>query len=112
MFYGAGTIEAHAVAGKPVDVVCGGNSAGQAALHLSKYAEQVTILVRSQSLAASMSSCLIRQTGSAPNVTVRYGAEVPGGGGNGRLEQLVIRDRETGGTEAVAAAGLFILYWR
>src|SRR6185503_12196123 len=55
VFYGAGTIEAQAVAGKPVFVVGGGNSAGQAALHLSKYAQQVTILIRSQSLAASMS---------------------------------------------------------
>jgi thioredoxin reductase (NADPH) len=55
VFYGASTIEAQAVAGKPVFVAGGGNSAGQAALHLARYAEQVTPLVRSPSLAASMS---------------------------------------------------------
>src|SRR5262249_23045774 len=55
VFYGAGTIEAQAIAGKPAFVVGGGNSAGQAALHLAKYARQVTILVGSPSLAASMS---------------------------------------------------------
>jgi len=87
VFYGAGTIEAQAVAGKPAFVVGGGNSAGQAALHLAKYARQVTILVRSQSLAASMSEYLIRQIEAAPNVDVR----------------------DRGQTELVPAAGLFIL---
>jgi thioredoxin reductase (NADPH) len=109
VFYGAGTIEAQAVAGKPAFVVGGGNSAGQAALHLSKYAQQVTILVRSQSLAASMSDYLIRQIEAAPNVDVRYRCEVAGGGGSGHLEQLLLRDRDTGQTEPMPAAGLFIL---
>ncbi|MDR3034196.1 MAG: NAD(P)/FAD-dependent oxidoreductase [Kitasatospora sp.] len=109
VFYGAGTIEAQAVAGKPVFVVGGGNSAGQAALHLSKYARQVTILVRSQSLAASMSDYLIRQIEASPNVGVRYRCEVTGGGGSGHLEQLQLRDRDSGQTELVPAEGLFVL---
>jgi thioredoxin reductase (NADPH) len=109
VFYGAGTIEAQAVAGKPVFVVGGGNSAGQAALHLSKYAQQVTILVRSQSLAASMSDYLIRQIEATPNVDVRYRCEVAGGAGSGHLDQLLLRDRDSGETELVPAAGLFIL---
>jgi thioredoxin reductase (NADPH) len=109
VFYGAGTIEAQAVAGKPAFVVGGGNSAGQAALHLAKYAQQVTILIRSQSLAASMSDYLIRQIQAAPNVDVRYRCEVAGGGGRGHLEQLLLRDRDTSHTEVVPAAGLFIL---
>jgi thioredoxin reductase (NADPH) len=109
VFYGAGTIEAQAVTGKPVFVVGGGNSAGQAALHLSKYAQQVTVLVRSQSLAASMSDYLIRQIEAAPNVDVRYRCEVAGGGGSGHLDQLLLRDRDSGQTELVPAAGLFIL---
>src|SRR5215813_13782082 len=109
VFYGAGTIEAQAVAGKPVFVVGGGNSAGQAALHLSKYAQQVTIVVRSQSLAASMSDYLIRQIEAAPNVDVRYRCEVAGGGGSGHLDQLLLRDRDSGQIELVPAAGLFIL---
>jgi thioredoxin reductase (NADPH) len=109
VFYGAGTIEAQAVARKPAFVVGGGNSAGQAALHLSKYARQVTILVRSRSLAASMSDYLIRQIEAAPNVDVRYRYEVAGGGGNGHLDQLLLRDRDSGQTELVPAAGLFVL---
>jgi len=109
VFYGAGTVEAQAVAGKPVYVVGGGNSAGQAAMHLAKYARQVTILVRSHSLAASMSSYLIREIGNAPNIGVRYQAEVASGGGDGHLEHLLLRDRETGATTPVPAAGLFIL---
>jgi thioredoxin reductase (NADPH) len=109
VFYGAGTIEAQAVAGKPALVVGGGNSAGQAALHLAKYAQHVTILVRSQSLAASMSDYLIRQIEAAPNVDVRYGCEVAGGGGNGHLEHLRLRNRDSGETEQVPAAGLFAL---
>ena len=109
VFYGAGTIEAQAVAGKPAFVVGGGNSAGQAALHLSKYAQHVTILIRSQSLAASMSDYLIRQIEAAPNVDVRYRCEVAGGGGNGHLEHLLLRNRDSGETELVPAAGLFVL---
>jgi thioredoxin reductase (NADPH) len=109
VFYGAGSIEAQAITGKPAFVVGGGNSAGQAALHLSKYAQQVTILVRSQTLAASMSDYLIRQIEAAPNVDVRYRCEVAGGGGSGHLDQLLLRNRDTGQTEPVPAAGLFIL---
>jgi thioredoxin reductase (NADPH) len=109
VFYGAGTIEAQGVAGKPAFVVGGGNSAGQAALHLAKYAHQVTILVRAQSLAASMSDYLIRQIEAAPNVDVRYRCEVAGGGGSGHLDQLLLRDRDSGQTELVPAAGLFVL---
>jgi thioredoxin reductase (NADPH) len=109
VYYGAGTIEAQAVTGKPAFVVGGGNSAGQAALHLSKYAQHVTILIRSQSLAASMSNYLIRQIEAAPNVDVRYRCEAAGGGGSGRLEQLLLRNRDSGETELVPAAGLFVL---
>jgi thioredoxin reductase len=109
VFYGAGTIEAQAVAGKTAFVVGGGNSAGQAALHLSKYAQQVTILIRSRSLAASMSDYLIRQIDAAPNVNVRYRCEVAGGGGSGHLEQLLLRNRDSGETEPVPAGGLFVL---
>jgi thioredoxin reductase (NADPH) len=109
VFYGAGTIEAQAVAGKPALVVGGGNSAGQAALHLAKYAQQVTILIRSQSLAASMSDYLIRQIEAAPNGDVRYHCEVAAGGGSGHLDRLLLRDRDSGQTEPVPTAGLFIL---
>jgi len=92
-----------------VFVVGGGNSAAQAALHLSKYAKQVSVLVRSMSLATSMSEYLIREIDNAPNVDVRYGVDVVGGGGDGRLEQLQLRDRASGAVESVPAAGLFVL---
>ena len=79
VFYGASTVEAQAMAGKPAVVVGCGNSAGQAALHLSKYAGSVTVLVRSRSLAASTSEYLIREIDSAASVEVRYGIEIIGG---------------------------------
>jgi thioredoxin reductase (NADPH) len=109
VFYGAATVEAPAVTGKHAFLVGGGNSAGQAALHLSKYAERVTILVRSKSLAASMSEYLIREIAGAPNVAVRYGTEVHSGGGTGRLQHLELRDRSSGDVESVSADGLFVL---
>jgi len=109
VFYGASTIEAQAVAGKPVFVVGGGNSAGQAALHLAKYASQVTILVRARSLAASMSDYLIREIENAPNVDVRYRTEVVARGGDGHLERLLLRHRDTDKEKSVPSAALFIL---
>jgi thioredoxin reductase (NADPH) len=109
VFYGASTVEAPALAGKRAFVVGGGNSAGQAGLYLSKYAHQLTILVRSRSLAASMSDYLIREIETAPNVDVRYDTEVVGGGGEGRLEYLQLRDSGSGQTEQVPADGLFVL---
>ena len=109
VFYGAATTESQALAGKQAFVVGGGNSAGQAALHLSKYAQHVTILVRSKSLAASMSQYLIREIETAPNIEVCYRTEVTGGGGDGRLEQLSLRHRDTGDTRTEPADGLFVL---
>ena len=90
VFYGAATAEAQAVTGKPAFVVGGGNSAGQAALHLSKYASRVTIVVRSHTLAASMSDYLIREIGNAPNIDVRFRTKLAGGGGTGRLGYLAL----------------------
>ena len=109
VFYGAATVEAQALAGKRAFVVGGGNSAGQAAVHLAKYADRVTVLVRSSSLSASMSEYLIREIDNAPNVDVRYGVEVVVAAGDGRLERLELRDRSTGEAETVDADGLFVL---
>jgi thioredoxin reductase (NADPH) len=109
VFYGAATVQAQAMAGRHAVVVGGGNSAGQAALHLSRYARQVSVLVRSRSLAESMSDYLIREIDAASTVDVRYGVEVVGGGGDGRLEHLRLRDRFSGAVESLPAAGLFVL---
>jgi thioredoxin reductase (NADPH) len=109
VFYGAAIAEAQAVAGKRAFVVGGGNSAGQAAMHLSRYARQVTLLIRSQSLAASMSRYLIRDIETAPNIDVRYRTEIVGAGGDGHLERLTLRHRDTGDNETAPADGLFVL---
>jgi thioredoxin reductase (NADPH) len=108
VFYGAAAPEAQAMAGEEVYVVGGANSAGQAALHLARYARQVTLLVRGASLTATMSDYLVRDIAADPNITVRHGTEAVGGGGEGRLTHLVLRDRN-GDTKAVPAAGLFVL---
>ena len=97
------------MAGRRAFVVGGGNSAGQAALHLARYAAQVTILVRSESLAESMSSYLIAELDHVPNIDVRFCVEVVGGGGGDRLEQIVLQHRDTDRTETVAADALFVL---
>jgi thioredoxin reductase (NADPH) len=109
VFYGASTVEAPAVAGKQAFVVGGGNSAGQVALNMARFADHVTILVRSSSLAASMSDFLIREIHSAPNIAVRHDTEIAGGGGPGQLEYLQLRDKRSGQTEQVPADALFVL---
>ena len=109
VFYGASVAEAPALAGERVYVVGGGNSAGQAAMHLSRHALQVTVLVRGESLAQSMSRYLIGEIEAAPNIDVSFSTEVVGGGGEGRLERLVLVDRRTGLRRSVDAAALFLL---
>jgi thioredoxin reductase (NADPH) len=109
VFYGGPTVEAPAVAGGEAYVVGGANSAGQAALHLAEYARRVTLVVRRDSLEAGMSHYLIRQIERAANIDVRLETEVVGGGGEGRLESLVLENRADGTTEEVAADALFLM---
>jgi thioredoxin reductase (NADPH) len=92
-----------------VFVAGGGNSAGQAALHLAKWAGKVTVLVRAPSLAGTMSDYLIRQIAAAPNIDVCYRVEVADGTGNGHLESLVLADTVSGARRSVPADALFIL---
>jgi thioredoxin reductase (NADPH) len=109
VFHGAAASEAPAMRGRNVFVAGGGNSAGQAAVHLAKWARQVTVLVRAPSLAASMSDYLIRQIGAAPNIDVRYRVQVVGGTGTGHLESLVLQDTASGAQRSVPADALFVL---
>jgi thioredoxin reductase (NADPH) len=111
VFYGAASSEAPAMRGRNVFVVGGGNSAGQAAVHLAKWARQVTILVRAPSLADSMSEYLIRQIGAAPNIDVRYDVQVTDGtsAGTGHLQSLVLQDTASGERRTVPADALFVL---
>ncbi len=110
VYYGAAVAEAPSMAGEDVYVVGGGNSAGQAALHLARYARQVTLLVRGPSLAASMSEYLISQLRATRNVTLRYGTAVVGGrSDDGCLAGLTLGDPHGAATEEVTAGGLFVL---
>ena len=107
VFYGGLASDAPAMADQDVYVLGGANSAGQAALHLARYAGRVTLVVRAPSLAAGMSHYLARQVETTPNVQIRLGTEIVGGGGNGWLEHLVLR---TGANEeTVRADGLFLM---
>jgi len=109
VFYGAAATEAMALKGQDVFVVGGANSAGQAAVHLARYAARVTLLVRGPSLTESMSEYLIKEITGTPNIAVRHNTVVTGGGGTGRLESLTLRDRLSGRTETVPAAAVFVL---
>ena len=109
VFYGAVGAQAQGMKGREVYVVGGGNSAGQAARHLSKYARCVTLLVLGESLAADMSQYLIEEIEATENIQVRLNTQVIDGSGQGRLEHLVLKDRASELTETVPAGALFVL---
>lgn len=109
VFYGASVSEARGLAGEDVYVVGGGNSAGQAAVHLARYARRVTLLVRGESLARSMSRYLIDELAAARNVEVRTRVEVIDGGGDERLAWLELREEGGAAAERVSAAALFVM---
>lgn len=109
VFYGAAAGEAKAMQDKHVTIIGAGNSAGQAAMHLARYAASVTILVRGKSLASSMSEYLITEIREAPNITVRTEVDVIDGEGEERLQSITIRDRTTGIEEEIPTSALFVL---
>lgn len=109
VFYGAAMSEAAAIAGQDVFVVGGSNSAGQAAVHLARFASRVTMLVRSESLAKSMSEYLIKEIDATPTIDLRYGVEVVGCAGDGRLETIDVLHRSSGAVDILPTAALFIL---
>src|SRR5947207_7820447 len=98
IYYGAALIEARSCADQHVVVIGGANSAGQAAVYFSSYADRVTMLVRGDSLAKSMSHYLIEQIASLSNVEVRTHTEAVAAEGDGRLRALRIRG--PGGAES------------
>ena len=107
VFYGASANDARNVEGQEVYVVGAANSAGQAALHLAQYASKVVVLVRGDSLAASMSHYLVERVESTPNIEVRLHTEVTSGGGTDHLEWLTLTDRATDQDEDVKANWLY-----
>jgi thioredoxin reductase (NADPH) len=108
VFYGAAVSEAKAMRGRHVFVVGGGNSAGQAAVFLSRGADRVTVCVRRDGLAETMSDYLVRELDALPNVDVRTRVEVVDGVGEDFLEAVVLRDVDTG-TEETREGVLFVL---
>jgi len=109
VYYGAAMTAAREMDGQDVYVVGGGNSAGQAAVHLARFARSVTVLVRRPDLAETMSSYLIGEIDHNPRISVRACTEVVDGGGDGRLEWLCLEDANTGERTRVPAYGLFLL---
>ena len=109
VFYGAASSETQAMEDRDVFVVGAGNSAGQTALHLARRARQVTMLVRGDSLARSMSEYLIREIEVTSNLAVRLNTEVTDGHGTEHLDALTLHDVLQDRIEQVPAAALFVL---
>ncbi|WP_343036642.1 NAD(P)/FAD-dependent oxidoreductase [Flexivirga aerilata] len=107
--YGAATSAARECQGKDVIVVGGGNSAGQAAVHLSRFARSVKIVVRRPDLSETMSDYLIREIEANPRIGVKGCAEIVDAGGSNKLEWVTLRDNETGAEFQKSCAGLFLL---
>jgi thioredoxin reductase (NADPH) len=109
IYYAATEIEARYCKGTEAVIIGGGNSAGQAAMFLSRSARSVRVLVRGASLAASMSSYLANRLKADPRITIEYGAEVAALQGTDHLEALTIRDVRTGASRVVETRALFIM---
>jgi thioredoxin reductase (NADPH) len=109
VFYGASFADAQSLEGLDVYVLGGGNSAGQAALHLARMGARVTILIRADSLARRMSGYLVREIEGNGSIQVRLNTQISRAVGHQRLEGLVLHDSSTSTTEEVAAAALYVL---
>ncbi len=110
VYYGSSTTEAPVFAGQRVVVVGGGNSAGQSAMHLARYAQDVQIVVRRESLRATMSQYLVDQIARTPNIRLRACTEVERVEGTGHVERVTFRsvDGLTSQEEAIDAVFIFI----
>ncbi len=108
IYYGGGATEALSCKGETVYVVGGANSAGQAAMNFARYAERVVILVRGDSLAATMSQYLIDQIKATPNISLWAHASVVEAHGDIHLEEISVLCSDTDKTERVPASSMFI----
>jgi thioredoxin reductase (NADPH) len=108
VYYGGGTSEALSCKGETVYVIGGANSAGQAAMHFSKFAGKVIMLVRGESLASTMSHYLIEQIQKTSNIEVWPHTSVTEVRGESRLSAITIQRKATGETQELPASSLFI----
>jgi thioredoxin reductase (NADPH) len=108
VYYGAAMTEALSCRDETVYVVGGANSAGQAAMAFSRYAREVVMLVRGDSLAATMSQYLIEQIGQTPNIRVRTGTHITEVHGDTRLESITVASKGQSESETLTATALFI----
>jgi thioredoxin reductase (NADPH) len=108
VFYGSAVTEAPACVGQDVYIVGGANSAGQAAVFFSRYAKRVVLLIRGESLEASMSHYLIQQLDKIVNISVRTHTTVAEVHGADHLERITLRGTRDGGTETVDSGYLFV----
>lgn len=108
VYYGASISEAGSVTGEEVYVVGGGNSAGQAALHLARSAGHVTLVARQAALDTSMSRYLLDEIGGNASISVRTACTLVDGGGDEHLEWLGLRDESSGSIDRVAADAVFL----
>jgi thioredoxin reductase (NADPH) len=108
VYYGTATTEAPAFAGRSVLVVGGGNSAGQAAMHLARYAKDVQVVIRRESLDETMSRYLIDQIAKTPNIRLRPRTEVERVEGEGRVERVALKSLDDGTCPVEEADAVFV----
>lgn len=107
--YGSALTAGREMVDKDVVVVGGGNSAGQSALHLARFARSVTVLIRRPDLTSTMSAYLIDEIEANPRISVRSSSVIVGGGGDGWLGELEVEDLVTGRRSTLPVQGLFLL---
>jgi thioredoxin reductase (NADPH) len=108
VYYGAGSSEAALCKGEHVFVVGGGNSAGQAAMHFSQYAERVSIVIRGDSLKKTLSEYLLDRVHATANIEVLSRTEVTALHGNGSLDAITLTNNQTGDSRRAETRNLFL----
>jgi thioredoxin reductase (NADPH) len=109
VYYGSSVTAAQALTGLRAGIVGAGNSAGQAALHLARYCASVHLIARGSKLADSMSAYLVDAITAMPMIKVHVNTVVAGGGGEGQLEWITLRDRTNGHEQHLPLASLFVM---
>jgi len=108
VYYGSASVEAHACRNEVVYIVGGGNSACQAAMHICKFAKEVNILIRRESIRNTAASYLAQNISATPNINVLAQTEIVSVEGGSALEKVTLRNSATGEQKTVSVKALFI----